>query len=548
MRRPRGFQLPTMLFAVLSLVAADGGVAGAVSAVDPVRYVVRPDGGDATQCSGRVDAPYPGTGAGLDCAWAHPFWALDAEGRWRIAGGDTLQIHPGSYRMGVGAPNTGWCDADAAYDCHLPPLPSGPDATRPTRLVGAGWGAGCPRMPELWGAEGASSVIDLRGTSHARIACLEITDHSGCVEDHADRAVRCHRDEPPYGDWAFAGIRAEDAADVVLRDLDVHGLASHGVWAGRLRDWTVERVRLAANGWVGWDGDVGDSASTGRLAFRAWLVEWNGCAESYPERAPYACWSQSAGGWGDGVGMHTTGGRWVIEDSVFRYNTSDGLDLLYVRLDPSSIEIRRTLAYGNAGDQIKVNGPARIENVVAVSHCAFFEGAPFSYDVDPCRAGGSALALTLRPGSRVSVTNATIAGEGDCLVLVECEPAGSCTGDATLSVWNGVFIGHPEHGDPADVAAYLFFHPEPFGRVDTGHNLVHGAKLSNVPLGASDRMLDPRVVDGSLAAFDGHLQADSPAIDAGMPVGDPLGLVPDHDLEGRPRPRGAGVDAGAYER
>lgn len=548
MRRPRVLLPLTLVLTLAPPAFADGGTSGAAPGAGAASFVVRPDGGDATQCSGRADAPYPGSGAGHECAWAHPFWALDADGRWRIAGGDTLLVHPGDYRMGFGAPNTGWCDAEAAYDCRLPPLPSGPDAARPTRLVGAGWDAGCPAMPELWGAERAEAVIDLRGTSHALVACLEITDHSGCVEDHADPAVRCERDEPPFGDWAFAGIVAADAADVTLRDLDVHGLASHGVWAGRLRDWTVERVRLAANGWVGWDGDVGDSASTGTLVFRDWLVEWNGCAERHPERVPYACWSQSAGGWGDGVGMHTTGGHWVIEDSVFRFNTSDGLDLLYVRLDPSLVEVRRTRAYANAGDQIKVNGPARIENVVAVSHCTFFTDAPFAFDVDPCRAGGSALALTLRPGSQVSVVNATVAGEGDCLVLVECEPEGACTGDERLVLWNGVFVGHPDHADPSDTAAYVYLHPEPFVVVDARHNLVHGAKVSNVPLGASDRLLDPRLVDASLAAFDGHLRPDSPAIDAGLGAAEGGELLPDHDLDGRSRPQGAGVDVGAYER
>ena len=511
-------------------------------------YFVRPEGGDAARCSGTVDAALPAEGADRACAWSHPFWALTGDGAWRLAGGDTLVIHPGSYRMGLGAPNDAWCDADGAFACHLPPLPSGPDAARPTRLVGAGWDAGCPAKPELWGAERAEVVVNLEGTDHAHVACLEITDHSSCVEGHPDPGVRCRREVPPFGDWAFAGVFAVDATDVTLRDLDVHGLASHGVWAGRLRDWTVERVRLAANGWVGWDGDVGDSASSGTFAFREWLVEWNGCGERYPGGEPYACWSQTAGGWGDGVGLHTTGGDWVIEDSVFRHNTSDGLDLLYVRLEPSSITIRRTRAYGNAGDQIKTHGPARLENVLAVSHCSFFDGRPFTFDVDACRAGGSALAVTLRPGNQVSLVNVTVAGEGDCLVLVECEPAGACRDEATLIVHNGVFVGHPQFGDPEDRPAFVYVHPGPFGRVDLRHNSVFGAKVANVALGVGDEVRDPRVVDASLAAFDGRLRAGSPAADSGLPVGGPFGLVPDHDLDGSPRPWGAGVDRGAYER
>lgn len=98
-------------------------------------------------------------------------------------------------------------------------------------------------------------------------------------------------------------------------------------------------------------------------------------------------WSQSDGGYGDGVGTGAMGGHWIIEDSTFRHNTSDGLDLLYARFD-SQIEIKRTKSYGNAGDQIKVNGPTKIETSLMVSNCSYFEGKDFSYNVNNCRAGG----------------------------------------------------------------------------------------------------------------------------------------------------------------
>jgi hypothetical protein len=210
------------------------------------------------------------------------------------------------------------------------------------------------------------------------IACLEITDHSECVESQ-ENGFPCERDEPPYGDWAAEGLYAADSANVHLLDLNIHGLAVSGVHAGRLADWTVERVRIAANGWAGWDGDIGDdSSNSGTMVFRSWRVEWNGCGETYPGGEPVRCWAQSAGGYGDGVGTGATGGLWVIEDSAFLHNTSDGLDLLYARLTGARIEIRRTIAGGNAGNQIKTTGPAVMENVIAVGNCGFFEGQPFT--------------------------------------------------------------------------------------------------------------------------------------------------------------------------
>ncbi len=110
--------------------------------------------------------------------------ALPPEGPPRISGGDTLIITNGSYRMGYGAPGADICETDYTWDCHMPPISSGPDAANPTRILGAGWDSGCANPPELWGAERAYFILNLIGSSNVEIACLEITGHSGCVEDH----------------------------------------------------------------------------------------------------------------------------------------------------------------------------------------------------------------------------------------------------------------------------------------------------------------------------------------------------------------------------
>lgn len=291
---------------------------------DAVTYYVRSDGGSAEQCTGQTNAAYPGSRTGQDCAWDHPFRALQPSGEpgvvgtQRIAGGDTLIIASGSYTIGLGVPGAESCQSDYPWDCHVPPVPSGPDPAHPTRILGAGWEGGCSNPPELWGTERAAHVLNLTDASNVEIACLEITDHAGCVEDHADPALACERETYPYGDWAPTGLYAEDSTSVTLRNLNVHGLAHTGIWAGRLTDWTVEDVRIAGNGWVGWDGDLdGDDANGGTLTFRRWTVEWNGCGETYPGGEPTGCWAQSAGGYGDGIGTGATGGDWIIEDSAF---------------------------------------------------------------------------------------------------------------------------------------------------------------------------------------------------------------------------------------
>jgi hypothetical protein len=196
-------------------------------------YYIRTDGGTASQCTGTIDAPYPGSGNNQACSWSHPFWALDSNGNWKLQGGDTIFIGPGEYVIGYGAPNTsGWCDSSYAYDCTFPPLPSGPDKNNPTRILGAGWNNGCTSSPQLWGTQRIWQILNLSNSSNIYIDCLELTDHSSCVESHANPSARCERDNYPFGQWSEDGILASNSNNVTFINLDIHGLASTGIRAG----------------------------------------------------------------------------------------------------------------------------------------------------------------------------------------------------------------------------------------------------------------------------------------------------------------------------
>jgi hypothetical protein len=514
-----------------------------------VTYYVRTDGGSPARCTGLADAPDPGSGTGQPCAWDHPFRALPPGSPPAIGGGDTLVVGPGSYRMGLGAPGAGHCSSDYPWDCHAPPVPSGPDAAHPTRILGAGWNGGCPDPPELWGAERPWYVLNLADASNVEIACFEVTDHSGCVEDHSG-GLACERDDYPYGDWAPIGLYAEDSSDVTLRHLNVHGLASAGVHAGRLTDWTVEDVRIAGNGWVGWDGDLWDEhgdSNAGTLTFRRWTVEWNGCGETYPGGEPVGCWAQTAGGYGDGVGTGATGGDWIIEDSRFLYNTSDGLDLLY-HSEGGSVLLDRVWAEGNAGNQVKLTGQAAITNSVLVGNCTYFSGKPFTYHVDECRALGNTLEVTYTGGEQVTIVNSTFYGHGDGLVAGGPREGYACDGSETLVVRNSVFAGDEDFFSPGDVT--FLFYQEGCGdlELDSDYNVIHRAK--NVTCGVDgtyvhswshDVCQDPRL-------FNWVPAWDSVAIDAGD-----NSVCPSVDYRSAPRPvdgdgnGSADCDAGAFE-
>ncbi len=520
-------------------------------------YYIRPDGGTAEECTGLADAPYPGGGSSQACAWSHPFIALPPGDTARIHGGDTLLIAAGSYRMGIDAPNTENCEAGGSFDCHIPSIPSGPDPAHPTRILGAGWENGCPAPPELWGAERAWFILNLTGSSNVEIGCMEITDHSGCIEAHSS-SLTCQRENSPYGDWAASGIHAEDSSNVYLHHLNIHGLANNGIHAGRLTDWTLEDVRIAANGWAGWDGDLwddGGDANHGVMTFRRVTVEWNGCGETFPRGEISGCWAQEAGGYGDGFAPGETGGDWVIEDSAFLHNTSDGIDLLYHQLG-GSVLINRVHAEGNAGNQIKVTGNTQITNSLLVGNCAFFDEQPFTFQVDACRALGNTLEIVYMGGEQVSITNSTLYGQGDGLIVAgPREETGLCNASETLNGYNNIFLGAQDYFDPEDIP-FLFYQEGCNSlRFEGDYNIAYNVKnidseWSSPPFPGGNNLYQDPLLTGPFSgeSFGMQLAAGSPAIDSAE-----QGVCPTVDLSGAPRPWDgnndnlAGCDRGAYE-
>jgi hypothetical protein len=521
--------------------AAGGGGSGGEGLPDEsygTTYYVRPDGGNATQCTGLADAAYPGSGEGQACAWIHPFMALPPGGTPRIAGGDRLIIADGDYRMGLGAPGAESCEPTGPWGCLAPAIPSGPDAQHPTRIVGAAYRDGCATRPELWGTERAEYVLSLRGSDNVRLECLEITDRAGCVAFHSG-GMACQREVAPFGDWAEDGLVAADSESVTLRNLDIHGLSQDGIHAGRLRDWLLEDVRIANNGMAGWDGDIPDADDDqGTMTLRRVTIEWNGCVETYPDRQPAGCWAQEAGGYGDGLGTGDTGGDWIIEDSVISHNTSDGLDLLYHRLG-GTIRIERVIAQGNAGNQIKTQGNATIVNSVVVGNCAFFTGKPFTHLVDACRAGGNALSIFVDGGQQTTVVNNTVYSEGDCVMI----GGGDCSGRAAITSSNNILVAGTDYLQPFENSC-LFFTECAQIAFSEDHDLAWNIKDGFCPTGNDNVCADPMFVNAAPEAFDGHLGAGSPARDSGLPVGNG---VPALDVAGAARPAGGGVDRGAYE-
>jgi len=513
------------------------------------------DGGTPVQCNGKFNVAYPGTGVGKDCAWNSPMAALPSGGAPRIAGGDMLVIHPGQFKIGLGAPSGAeGCSASWPWECVMAAIPSGPDAAHPTRIVGEGHDTGCVTRPQLWGTQRVSNVVNMKSSNNVRMACLELTDHEACAYGHQDKnnpTLACQRGTAypttdaryPFGYYADRGIYAVDSSNVQLTDLNIHGFAHDGVWAGRLTDWTLTRVRLANNAWVGWDGDLGqgvNSSNKGTIKFSSVTVEWNGCVETYGSGTPgpVGCFGQSAGGYGDGVGVGRTGGNWVIENSSFLHNVSDGLDLLYAD-GTGSIVVNHVRSEGNAGNQLKVSGPSLIQNSVVVGNCGYFGGKTFTYNVDNCRAAGDTVAMAAVNATDVmTMVNTTVISEGNVIVL------GSGPTGSKLRLTNNILIGRPYFIDTGRNAGDVYW--ETGIAVTEQSNTKQNLHNWNCSRPGVSCVTSGVVVNDTLNAFNAALLSTSPARGTGALVTGLAGYD-NTDLNGVVRPTSTAVDRGAVQ-
>lgn len=497
-------------------------------------YYVRTDGGTYSQCTGLVDVAYDGSGTGEPCSWKHPFDALPPGGTARISGGDTLIIGNGSFRMGytAGVYDTGACSSSWTWDCVAPALPAGTSGL-PTKVLGKGWDNGCTNPPELYGTEGANSVLNA-SNDYIEIQCLNITDHDQCINSHgatgpSEGKIPCTTTFPK-GERATNGLIINGADNLLLKDLEIHGLSSHGIYTATSggSNWTLDNVNVHHNGWAGWDG----GGYSGSMIIKNSSINYNGCGETYPGGETIGCWGQSAGGYGDGMGMTSTSGNWNIMDTEFKYNTSDGLDLLYLGASGTA-SLTRIYAEGNAGNQLKVSGGDKtIVNTVAIGNCGYFEGKSFDYAVDDCRALGHPIALGMPTGSTADLVNVSVYSEGDGIFTIG---GSSCDGTEKVTMRNIAAIGDTDYHQTFENSAYIWSECKGV-TIDHDYEYIYNTKnkmqiSSSQPFteikGTHNVYADPQFFQASTASesFDLKLKPTSPAINSGLPGGTTVGIL-----------------------
>ena len=176
-------------------------IAGAALPVSAETWYVRSDGGTryspkthSGQCDGKADAPYRGKRFDQHCAfgdvrylWTDGSYQTDpsvgAPGwGWVIAGGDTVVIRGGPWRVGQSGPNPkdGFGMLGDPYGAGAPAPPSG-TATQHTRILGAcAYGTySCtpvntyPLVPnnltQLYGGYGVGGVFSLNGSQYVDV-------------------------------------------------------------------------------------------------------------------------------------------------------------------------------------------------------------------------------------------------------------------------------------------------------------------------------------------------------------------------------------------
>jgi hypothetical protein len=322
------------------------------------------------------------------------------------------------------------------------------------------------------------------------------------------------------------GIEAVDVTNLTLDRLNIHGFAQYGIVAGQLHgNIRVDDVTIRANGWGGWNGDLGGlgvpggSSNDGTLTFSQLKVEWNGCAEAYPTTTIVGCWGQSNGGYGDGLGTAATGGDWIFNNTTFFQNTSDGLDLLYHSLG-GKITVNGGLFWGNIGNQIKVEGNAVVENAVINGVCNDFAGFPVGgadgNDANSCRAAGTAVVMAQNGPTQTSILrHDTITGNGDTLLVGGGDSARN--GDHYVpdanNVWiyeNNIFLGQPSAYRQGQLTALDWYSDGAFdGTIKYVNNIVWNVKHGKCPAGSICQ--DPRLQNQTVLRFNPALLAGSPA-------------------------------------
>ncbi|WP_353063659.1 putative Ig domain-containing protein [Tunturibacter psychrotolerans] len=480
-------------------------------------WYIRADGGTNTQCTGKTNAAYPGSGTGQACAFNHPYQMLNYSGGWaNMAGGDTIQFadsssaahtyYMGEQNAGVG---TDWhtqlgglCAAanvggGAGSSCILPAPPSG-TAAQHTRILGQNAGS-CHDSAHthlvnptvLSGIDNAFAVLDTRGTNYVDISCIEITQPDTCTNTVGAGQCGSNANYVHYGGLILNYGTDQGPSNLTLQDVAVVGIAGSGILGSHLNKsssdvFSATDVYVIGNGGAGWNGDGGGCGTScetvGTMNISYATIDWNGCVAVEPydmtkpdtQNAFNYCYGQSDGGYGDGFVQIAAGNMSLnVDHSYFRWNTQDGFDGLHLSDDVKTapaIHISTSWSEGNAGATFKIGAGASSTaiNNVSISNCrvltisSAFPLNPSGWTLDgadSCRAAGDEWSFQENNGTVITMENNTSVGYGTTMYDVGCAAlAPNCfSNGATFIFKNNISKGYPDPGNGNRLASGFYF-------------------------------------------------------------------------------------------
>ncbi|MBB5342496.1 Ig domain-containing protein [Tunturibacter empetritectus] len=479
-------------------------------------WYIRPDGGNNTQCTGKKNAAYPGSGSGQACAFNHPYQMLNSSGSWAsFAGGDTIQFvntsgtsdtyYMGEQNGGVGtdwhSQLTGICPAPNSGNgegsqCILPAPPSGTSGQH-TRILGQNAGnchdSGHTHLVNptiLSGIDAAFVVLDTRGTDYVDISCIEITQPDTCTTVGGAGQCGTNANYVRYGGLLLNYLTEQGPSNLTLRDVAIVGTAGSGILGSKLNKsgsdvFSASDVYVIGNGQAGWNGDGGGCGTScetvGTMNISYTTVDWNGCVavKPYDMTKPDTqnkfnhCYGQESGGYGDGFVQIAAGNMTMnVDHSHFRWNTQDGFDSLHLSDDVKTspaIHISTSWSEGNGGQTFKLGAGAASSaiNNVSISNCRVLSNAsafplnPSGWaldSADTCRAAGDQWAFQMNNGTVITLENNTSVGYGNTMYDVECAAqAPNCAANGAKFIFrNNISKGYPDPGNSNTLAHGIY--------------------------------------------------------------------------------------------
>jgi len=443
---------------------------------------IEAQGGNTYYVSPTGSNSNPGT---RDKPWATPGYASR-----QLKPGDTLIILGGRYTL-------------SQYDDDIIIPPSGTANAWITIKGEEG------NRPVLAGSENLVTAIDLSGKSYIKIENLEITSDNGAL----------FRD----GIEALGG----PVNHVILKDLYIHHVDEFGINIADANDLQIINCSITYCGFGSIGGPEGQQGGWRNVVIRECYLAYAGhYYQGGPGPGPYDR--------PDGFGIEPSLGPIEISYCLVEHNRGDGIDS-----KAENTHVYNCIIANNFADGVKLWGDgSKIEN------CLIYGRG----DGDTQTTPWSPIVIsTEKKNARFEILSVTVDDfvGNNYLMHVQYDYP---TTAVTLVVRNTIFCGRgPE--SPIFIAGSvkltmehnLFYMPNSAFVLVYGDETYDSSQIEQ--LGAGNIYGDPLFVSPAFGTQgDYHLQAGSPAIDAGTSNG-----VPDFDLDGGKRPVGSGYDIGAYE-